>query len=77
LIIKIKGVFPLILTIAMGNVYNGLSYMISNAKSYRPFPDVFRFWTTNGIFGLRYDLIVAIAILIIAEFVLKKTYLGP
>lgn len=76
LIIKIKGVFPLILTIAMGNVYNGLSYMISNAKSYRPFPEVFRAWTTHGIFGLRYDLLLAIAILIIAEFVLKKTYLG-
>jgi ribose/xylose/arabinose/galactoside ABC-type transport system permease subunit len=76
LIVRIKGVFPLILTIAMGNVYNGLSYMISNAKSYRPFPDSFRYLTTHGVIGLRYDLLLAVVILIIAEFVLKKTYLG-
>lgn len=76
LITRIKGVFPLILTIAMGNVYNGLSFMISGAKSYRPFPDSFRYLATHGIFGLNYDLILAIVILVAAEFMLKKTYLG-
>lgn len=76
LITRIKGVFPLILTIAMGNVYNGLSFMISNAKSYRPFPPAFRFFATNDLGGLNYDLLLAIVILIIAEFMLKRTYLG-
>lgn len=76
LITRIKGVFPLILTIAMGNVYNGLSFMISNAKSYRPFPDAFRYLATHGIFGLNYDLLLAIVVLFAAEFMLKKTYLG-
>ncbi len=76
LITRIKGVFPLILTIAMGNVYNGLSFLISNAKSYRPFPDIFRYWATHNAFGLNIDLLVAIVILCLAEFMLKKTYLG-
>lgn len=76
LITRIKGVFPLILTIAMGNVYNGLSFMISNAKSYRPFPETFRYMATHGVLGLNYDLLLAIVILFAAEFVLKKTYLG-
>lgn len=76
LITKIKGVFPLILTIAMGNVYNGLSFMISNAKSYRPFPDAFRYMATHGILGLNYDLLLAVVILVAAEFMLKKTHFG-
>ena len=50
--------------------------MISNAKSYRPFPDAFRFLATNGVLGLNYDLILAVVILFAAEFMLKKTYLG-
>lgn len=76
LITRIKGVFPLILTIAMGNVYNGLSFMVSQAKSYRPFPEVFRYLATHDIFGLKYDLIIAVVVLVAAEFMLKKTFLG-
>jgi ribose/xylose/arabinose/galactoside ABC-type transport system permease subunit len=76
LIATVKGIFPLILTIAMGNVFNGVSYIISGAKTYRPFPEDFRFLAVNGIFGFNYDLIIAIVMLFIAEFVLRKTHIG-
>jgi ribose/xylose/arabinose/galactoside ABC-type transport system permease subunit len=69
-------VFPLIVTLAMSTVYQGISYQISQAKTYRQFPSSFRMLSTGGILGIRYDVLLAVVIVLIAAYIFKYTYLG-
>jgi ribose/xylose/arabinose/galactoside ABC-type transport system permease subunit len=75
IVTKLK-IFPLIVTLAMSTVYQGISYQISQAKTYRQFPLSFRMLSTGGIFGIRFDVLLAFAIVLIAVYIFKYTYLG-
>jgi ribose/xylose/arabinose/galactoside ABC-type transport system permease subunit len=69
-------VFPLIATLAMSTVYQGISYQISQAKTYRQFPASFRLLSTGGILGLRYDVLLAAAVVLGGAYIFNQTYLG-
>lgn len=76
LIVTRLRLFPLIVTLAMSTVFQGISYMISGARTFRSYPDSFRVICTGSFLGINYDVYLAIAIVLIMEFVLRKTYLG-
>lgn len=69
-------VFPLIVTIATSTVFQGLSYIISHAQTYRQYPDQFLFLAKGNISGAPFDVILTIIIILAATFVYTKTSYG-
>lgn len=69
-------VFPLIVTIATSTVFQGLSYIISHAQTYRQYPDQFLFIAKGKIFGLPFDIILTVVIVLVATFIYAKTSYG-
>lgn len=75
IVTKLK-VFPLIVTLGMSTVFQGISYQITQAKTYRSFPDSFRQLATGKLLGVNIDVWLAIFVVLAGAFVLRKTYLG-
>ena len=75
IIVKIR-VFPLIVTLATSTVFQGLSYIISKAQTYRNYPNEFLFFTRPFLFGIPFDVYLTIVIVLIAVFVYSKTNFG-
>lgn len=75
IVTKLK-VFPLIVTLGMSTVFQGISYQITQAKTYRAFPDSFRYLATGKILGLNMDVWLAVCVVLAGAFILRKTYLG-
>jgi ribose transport system permease protein len=69
-------VFPLIVTIATSTVFQGLSYIISHAQTYRQYPDEFLFIAKGKVLGMPFDVLMTIVIALIAAFVYAKTSYG-
>jgi ribose transport system permease protein len=69
-------VFPLIVTIATSTVFQGLSYIISHAQTYRQYPDQFLFIAKGKVLGMPFDVLLTIAIALIATFIYAKTSYG-
>jgi len=69
-------VFPLIVTIATSTVFQGLSYIISRAQTYRQYPDQFLFLAKGNVFGIPFDVILTIVIILAATFIYAKTSYG-
>ncbi|MGN1002317.1 MAG: ABC transporter permease [Oscillospiraceae bacterium] len=75
LVTKLK-LFPLIVTMATSEVFKGICYTITNAKTYSGLPKVFRSLYTTKLFGMPIDVYLALVCVIIAWFVLNKTHFG-
>jgi ribose/xylose/arabinose/galactoside ABC-type transport system permease subunit len=69
-------VFPLIVTIATSTVFQGISYIISQAKTYRSYPDSFLFMAKGNVLGLPFDVLLTILVVLLASFVYYKTSYG-
>jgi ribose transport system permease protein len=69
-------VFPLIVTIATSTVFQGISYIISQAKTYRSYPDQFLFIAKGKVLGMPFDVLLTILIVLFASFVYYKTSYG-
>ena len=69
-------VFPLIVTIATSTVFQGLSYIISHAQTYRQYPDQFLFIAKGNVFGVPFDVILTLFIILLAAFIYAKTTYG-
>lgn len=69
-------VFPLIVTIATSTVFQGISYIVSQAKTYRSYPDQFLFLTKGKVLGMPFDVLLTIVIVLIAIFIYAKTSYG-
>jgi len=76
IIVTKLNVFPLIVTLALSTVYQGLSFQITQARTYRHFPESFRAISMGSFLGIHYDVYLAVAVVLIAAFILNKTYLG-
>ena len=75
IIVKIK-VFPLIVTLATSTVFQGLSYIISQAKTYRGYPPEFLVLTKPILFGIPLDVFLTLFIVLLAAFIYNKTSFG-
>lgn len=69
-------VFPLIVTIATSTVFQGLSYIISNAQTYRQYPDAFLFLAKGRVLGMPFDVLLTVVIVLLATFIYAKTSYG-
>jgi ribose transport system permease protein len=76
LIVANIKVFPLIVTIATSTVFQGISYIISQAKTYRSYPDQFLFIARGKVLGMPFDVLLTILIVLFASFVYYKTSYG-
>jgi rhamnose transport system permease protein len=76
LIIVYLNVPPLIVTLATLAIYRGLSYGISQSRSFNGFPDAFAFWGSGEIFGIPVQLYLLILVLIVSSVILAATPLG-
>jgi ribose/xylose/arabinose/galactoside ABC-type transport system permease subunit len=75
IIVKIR-VFPLIVTLATSTVFQGLSYIISNAQTYRNYPESFLMLTRPFLFGIPFDVYLTVFIVLLANFLYTKTNFG-
>ena len=76
LIITKTGVAPLIVTLSMMTILNGLSYLISKGLPMFGFPKRFSFLGQGSILGIPVSLIFLIVIIGIGVFILNKTFYG-
>lgn len=70
------GVAPLIVTLAVLNILNGLSYIITRGIPIFGFPKGFSILGQGSIGSIPVSLFILIAIFIIGAFILKKTTFG-
>jgi len=75
IVTRIK-IFPLIATLATSVIFQGISYMISQAKTYRNYPEEFLFFTKGKVFGIPFDIFLTLVIIILASLVYYETIFG-
>lgn len=75
-IIVNTGVAPLIVTLSMMQILNGISYLISNGLPIIGFPKVFTVLGQGRIGGVPVSFFILLVILIIGAFLLNKTCYG-
>jgi ribose/xylose/arabinose/galactoside ABC-type transport system permease subunit len=76
-IIVKTGVAPLIVTLAMLNILNGVSFTISKGVPIFGFSSSFRWLGQGNLFKtVPYSLLIMLAVFIIGAIILKKTYFG-
>lgn len=76
-IIVKSGVMPMIVTLAILNVYNGFSYMISKGIPIFGFPAGFSYLGQGNLFNtIPVSLVIMAAIFVAGEFFLRKIYIG-
>ena len=76
LIVSSIKVFPLIATLATSIVYQGISYMISKANTFRAYPGEFLFLTRGQILGIPFDVLLTLIIIILVGIVYSETVFG-
>ena len=76
LIVTSIKVFPLIATLATSIVFQGVSYLISKANTFRDYPPAFQFISKGNVFGIPFDVLLAIFIAILVSVVYYETVFG-
>lgn len=75
IVAKVK-VFPLIVTIATSTVFQGLSYIVSKANTFRNYPAEFLVITSGKFLNIPYDVWLTLVIVLLASFVYARTSFG-
>jgi len=75
IVTRIK-VFPLIATLATSVIFQGISYMISESKTYRNYPEEFLLFTKGTVLGMPFDVFLTLVIVILASLVYYETTFG-
>jgi len=76
LIITRIRINPLIATLATSVIFQGISYMISQSKTFRNYPETFLFITKGKVFGLSFDIFLTLVIVLAASFVYSEMIFG-
>jgi ribose/xylose/arabinose/galactoside ABC-type transport system permease subunit len=76
LIVTNIKVFPLIATLATSIIFQGLSYLISKANTFRSYPDEFLFLTRGKLLGIPVDVLLAILIAVAVSIIYTETVYG-
>jgi ribose transport system permease protein len=76
LIVTRIRIFPLIATLATSVIFQGISYMISQAKTYRNYPEEFLVITKSQVLGLPFDVFLTLVVVLLASFVYYETIFG-
>jgi ribose transport system permease protein len=76
LIVTRTNVFPLIATLGTAVIFQGISYMISQSKTYRNYPEQFLVITKGQVFGIPLDVVLALVVAILATLIYYETVYG-
>jgi ribose/xylose/arabinose/galactoside ABC-type transport system permease subunit len=76
LIVTNIKVFPLIATLATSIIFQGLSYLISRANTFRSYPDEFLYLTRGKLLGIPVDVLLAILIAVVVSIIYTETVYG-
>ncbi len=68
--------FPLIVTLATAVIFQGISFIVSQAKTYRDYPESFQAITKTRIFGIPLDVYLTIVIVLVASYIFYQTKWG-
>jgi ribose/xylose/arabinose/galactoside ABC-type transport system permease subunit len=76
LVVTSIRVFPLIATLATAAMFQGISYLATQAQTYRDYPDIFLALTRAKLLGVPADVLLALVVVILATVVLNETVYG-
>lgn len=76
LIVTSIKVFPLIATLATSIVFQGISYLVSKANTFRDYPPEFQFISRGNVLGIPFDVFLTIVIAVLVSFVYYETKFG-
>ncbi len=76
LIVTRLKIFPLIATLGTAVIFQGISYMLSQSKTYRNYPEQFLVITKGQVLGVPLDVILALAVVVVASLVYYQTVYG-
>ncbi len=76
LIIALTGVAPLIVTLSMMTILNGVSYILSRGLPIFGFPAEFSFLGQGAVGGIPVSLLFLIAVWAVGIVILNKSYIG-
>jgi ribose transport system permease protein len=76
LIVSSIKVFPLIVTLATSIVFRGLSFIISQAKTFRSYPETFLALARGKVLGMPFDVFLTLVIAVIVSIVYYETVFG-
>jgi len=68
--------FPLIVTLATAVIFQGISYIVSQARTFRDYPESFQAITKTRIFGIPLDVYLTIVVVLVASFIFYQTKWG-
>ena len=68
--------FPLIVTLATAVIFQGISYMVSQARTFRDYPESFQALTKARLFGIPFDVYLTVFIVIVASVIFYQTKWG-
>ena len=74
-VVRIKT-FPLIVTLATSVIFMGISYSISQSRTFRAFPESFRWIAHSQYLGVGADVYLALIVVLAAAFVFYQTRWG-
>ena len=66
----------MMVSIAAMNIFQGLSYTITESKTYIGFSDSFKFLGQGSVGPIPFAIILALVLFIVMSFFLNKTYMG-
>ena len=75
LIVTNIKIFPLIATLATATIFQGISFIISQARSYR-LNHALEFLVQETFLGIPFDVLLTIIIILLAAFIYRKTFFG-
>lgn len=76
LIVTSIKIFPLIATLATATVFQGISYIISKANTFRAYPEEFLFLTKAKLLGIPFDVLLSLAVVILVSIIYYETVFG-
>ncbi len=68
--------FPLIVTLATAVIFQGFSYIISQARTFREYPESFQAITKTRLFGIPLDVYLTVFIVLVSSFIFYRTKWG-
>jgi ribose transport system permease protein len=68
--------FPLIVTLATSVVFQGISYIVSQARTFRDYPAAFQFIAKGRLWGIPFDVYLTVLVIIVVAFIYYKTTWG-
>ncbi len=76
LIVTSIKIFPLIATLATATVFQGISYIISKANTFRGYPEAFLYLTKGKVLGIPFDIVLALVIAVAVSIIYSETVFG-